>query len=77
MFIEIKPSNKLVKPTPPPKDSPISVQKKFNTLAKEYLINEEKFKAMKKYAESNEAEFHIFTEKTLQNIIGRFGSTQK
>lgn len=72
LFIEIKPSNKLIKPTPPPKDSPIAVQKKFNAIAKEYLINEEKFKAMKRYAEANNAEFHIFTEKTLQNIIGRF-----
>lgn len=72
LFIEIKPSNKLVKPVPPPKDASPSVIKKFNTIAKEYLINEEKFKAMKKYAESNGAEFHIFTEKTLQNIIGKF-----
>ena len=75
MFIEIKPSNKLIKPTPPPLDSPIAMHKKFNVLAKEYLINEEKFKAMKKYAEANGAEFHIFTEKTLQNIIGRFSSS--
>jgi hypothetical protein len=75
MFIEIKPSNKLIKPTPPPENASPGAQKKFNILAKEYLVNEEKFKAMKKYAESCGAEFHVFTEKTLQNIIGRFGTS--
>jgi len=77
MFIEIKPSNKLIKPVPPPEKSSPAAHKKFNTLAKEYLINEEKFRAMKKYAEANGAEFHVFTEKTLENIIGRFSSNQK
>lgn len=72
MFVEIKPSNKLLKPVPPPENSTAAVQKKFNRLAKEYLINCEKFRAMNEYAENNGAIFRVYTEKTLSNILGRF-----
>lgn len=73
-FIEIKPSYKLKKPIPPPKDSPLKVQRIFNNSAKEYLINEAKFAALKFWAEKNNSKFYIYTEDTLKRILGRFTS---
>lgn len=71
-FIEIKPKNKLVKPRPAPMDAPLKMQKKFNREAKEYMINEAKFAAMKEFAKRNGADFKVFTEDTLRHygIIG-------
>lgn len=74
-FVEIKPKQKLVKPTPPPKGSPLREQKKFNRMAREYLLNEAKFEAMNIWAKRNGAKFYIFTEDQLQKygiIGGRF-----
>lgn len=72
MFVEIKPSAKLKKPIPPRIDAPLKEQRRFNIEAKEYLINEAKFAAMKAYAEKNNAKFFVFTEDSLQKLIGRF-----
>ena len=72
MFIEIKPSEKLKKPIPPPQDAPLKEQRKFNAAAKEYLINEAKFAALNAWAERNNSKFYVFTENTLQSLIGRF-----
>lgn len=72
MFVEIKPSGKLKKPIPPGANAPLKDQRRFNTLAKEYLINEAKFAALTAWAEKNNSKFYVFTEDTLQNLIGRF-----
>jgi hypothetical protein len=72
IFVEIKPSYKLKKPIPPPREAPLAEQRKFNNAAKEYLINEAKFAAMKAWAEQNNSKFYVFTEDTLERILGRF-----
>jgi hypothetical protein len=74
-FIEVKPKSKLLRPSPPSKNAPLREQKRFNRMAKEFLINEEKFKAAKEFAERNGAKFYIFTEDQLTKfgiIGGRF-----
>lgn len=72
IFVEIKPSYKLKKPLPPSREAPLAEQKKFNNAAKEYLINEAKFAAMKEWANRNNCKFYVFTEETLSRILGRF-----
>jgi len=72
MFIEIKPSYKLKKPIPPNINASLKEKRKFNNLAKEYLINEAKYAAMNAWAEKSNAKFYVFTEDTLQKLIGRF-----
>jgi hypothetical protein len=72
MFVEIKPSFKLKRPIPPSANAPLREQRRFNTLAKEYLINEAKYAAMNAWAEKNNSKFYVFTEETLQKLIGRF-----
>ena len=74
-FIEIKPGYKLMKPKPVLKTAPLKDQKKFNKLAKEYLINESKFEAMKNWSSRSGAKFYVFTEDQLRRygiIEGRF-----
>ena len=77
IFVEIKPSYKLKKPHPPAHDAPLKEQRKFNYAAKEYLINEGKFAAMKEWAEKNGCKFYVFTEQTLERILGRFWHENK
>lgn len=72
IFVEIKPSYKLRKPIPPERDAPLKQQRAFNIAAKEYLINEAKFAALKSWAEANGSKFFVFTEVTLEKILGRF-----
>ena len=71
-FIEVKPKYKLKKPVPPSKESSLKEQKRFNTLAKEYLINEAKFAALNEWARKNGAKFFIFTEE-IMNRLGILG----
>jgi hypothetical protein len=71
-FVEVKPKHKLIKPTPPPKGAKLKDIKSFNARAKEYLINEAKFAALKEWASRHNTKFYIFTEDTLSKIIGRF-----
>ena len=74
-FIEIKPEYKLKKPRPVPKDAPLRDQKKFNRMAREYLLNEAKFAAMNDWSKKNKSKFYIFTEIQLRKfgiIGGRF-----
>lgn len=71
IFVEIKPSNKLKKPVPPNRDAPMKVQRAFNIAAKEYLINEAKFAALKEWAHRNNSKFYVFTEETLEKLLGR------
>jgi hypothetical protein len=74
-FVEIKPKYKLVKPKPVPRDAPLRDQKKFNRMAKEYLINESKFEAMEAWVKRNGTKFYVFTEEHLKHygiIGGRF-----
>jgi len=77
IFVEIKPANKLKKPVPPNKDAPLKAQRIFVKAAKEYLINEAKFAALKGWAEKNGAKFYVFTEDTLKRTIGRFWHENK
>jgi hypothetical protein len=71
-FIELKPKEKLKKPTPPNLNAPLREHKKFNLAACEYLNNEAKFAAINAFAEKNNAKFFIFTMETLKNIAGKF-----
>jgi hypothetical protein len=71
-FIEIKPASKLLKPVPPSLNSSLKEQRRFNREAKEYLINEEKWKAMNEFANKNGCKFYVFTENHLQRLLGRF-----
>ena len=77
MFVEIKPSGKLKKPIPPPDNANLKQIRKFNADAKEYLINEAKFAALNAWAEKNNAKFYVFTELTLEKLIGRFWAGNK
>jgi len=77
MFVEIKPSRKLIKPIPPDRDAPLKEQRAFNKAAKEYIINEAKFAALKAWAEQNGTKFFVFTEHTLERICGRFWHENK
>ena len=72
MFIEIKPSDKLKKPIPPGINASLKEQRRFNILAKEFLINEAKFAALNAWAEKNNSKFYVFTEKTLSTLAGKF-----
>ena len=71
-LIEVKPKYKLKRPVTPAKDARLRLHKKFNREAKEFLINEEKFKAANEYAQRNASKFYIFTEEQLSKfgIIG-------
>lgn len=77
MFVEIKPANKLKKPIPPGENAPLREVRRFNLLAKEYLINEAKFAALKAWAERSGAQFWVFTEETLRSMAGRFWEENK
>jgi hypothetical protein len=74
IFVEIKPSNKLKKPIPPKENSSLKEQRKFNSDAKEYLINEAKWAAMNAWAQKNGAKFYVMTEDVLSKLLGRFWS---
>jgi hypothetical protein len=74
-FVEIKPSNKLVRPIPPKQGCSLKEEKQFVIKAKEYITNEAKFIALKTFAERSGAKFYIFTEIQLEKfgiIGGRF-----
>ena len=71
-FVEIKPKNKLMKPTPPPANAKLKDIKRFNMQAKEYLINESKFASLNEWAAKHDMKFYVFTEETLKKIIGGF-----
>lgn len=71
-FVEIKPSEKLKKPVPPPENSPLKIQRKFVNEAREFLLNEAKFAAMNAYANKVNAKFYIFTEIQLEKLTRRF-----
>ena len=76
-FVEIKPEHKLKKPMPPSVNSSLKEQRIFNNAAKEYLLNEAKFAAMNAFAQKHNAKFYIFTEKTLERLVGKFFVTDK
>lgn len=71
-FVEIKPENKLKKPIPPSENASLKEQRTFNNAAKEFLLNEAKWKSMEAYAQKNNCKFYIFTEKILERLVGRF-----
>lgn len=71
IFVEIKPAYKLKKPTPPDRNAPLKEQRKFVKAAKEYLVNEAKFAALEAWAEKHGTKFHVFTEHTLERLLGR------
>lgn len=67
-FIEVKPKHKLKKPIPPRPNSTLKEQKRFNILAKEYVINEAKFAALNEWAKNHGAKFYIFTEDIMYRL---------
>jgi len=67
-FIEIKPKHKLKKPVPPPSNATLKEQKRFNILAKEYIINESKWQSMNDWAKKNNSKFYIFTEEIMSKL---------
>ncbi len=67
-FIEIKPKCKLQKPVPPDKGATTKIIKRFNILAKEYIINEAKFAAISTWAERNNSKFYIFHEEVMMRL---------
>ena len=67
-FIEIKPKNKLFKPKVPKPDAKLKDKKRFNYQAREYLINEAKFAAAKKWCMERGAKFYVFTEDELKRL---------
>jgi len=74
-FIEIKPKNKLIKPTPPASNSTTGEIKKYNARMKEYLINEGKFASLNEWASNHGAKFYVFHEDTMKRmgiLGGRF-----
>ena len=71
-FVEIKPKKDLIKPTPPKSTASLKEIRSFNIKAKTFLLNEAKFAALNEWATKTGAKFYIFTEDTLQKIIGRF-----
>lgn len=70
-LVEIKPANSLKKPVPPALNSSIKEQRRFNIEAKNYLINQEKWKSMNEHAQKMGAKFYVFTENELAKILGR------
>lgn len=70
-FIEIKPAHKLKKPKPPAPNSTLKVIKNFNNRAKTYLIDEAKFASLNEWAKKHNMKFYVFTEHTLEKVIGR------
>lgn len=68
-LIEVKPEHKLKKPIPPKQEATLKEQRRFNMLAKEYIINEQKFLAISAYAKKTGMKFYIFTE----NIMTKLG----
>ena len=72
IFVEIKPSYKLKKPIPCKSDASLKEQRIFVKNAKEYLTNEAKFAALKEWANQHGSKFYVFTEHTLEKILGRF-----
>jgi len=77
IFVEIKPSHKLKKPIPPPEHATLKEQRIFVKAAKEYLINEAKFAAIREWAERHDSKFYVFTEDVLSRILGRFWHENK
>ena len=59
-MIEIKPSRQAVKPKPPKKKTKSYMRESF-----EYIKNQAKWSAARKYCEDNNMEFKIITEKDL------------
>ena len=71
-FVEIKPSDQVNRPVPPPDNASPKITKKFNEAAKTYKTNVEKWRAMQEYARRTNCKFYVFTEHTLRAIIGNF-----
>ena len=73
-FIEVKPKNKLFRPKPPKAEAKLKEVRRFNFQAKEFLINEAKFMAAKKWVSEREmqtgitSKFYIFTEDELKRL---------
>ena len=59
-MIEIKPSRQAVKPKPPKKKTKSYMRESF-----EYIKNQAKWSAAKKYCDGNDMQFKIITEKDL------------
>ena len=68
MLIEIKPASQCKKPTPPPANAKIRDYRRYNKEAQEWIVNSEKWKSAKKFAEENNCKFFVFTEDILSKL---------
>lgn len=64
-LIEIKPSDQITKPKPPTKNSKKAL-KSYKFLAEQYVINRDKYKYAKQWAEERGWRFVVLTEKSLK-----------
>ena len=73
IFIEIKPYEQSVPPKQPGPNAKLKEHKAFNRLALQYIQNQQKWIAAKKFCEARGAEFMVLTELTLKKmgIIGK------
>lgn len=67
LIIEIKPDSQTRKPKPPKSKTPKTIYN-YNNKLKDWMINESKWKAANKVAESKGSKFIIITEKWINNL---------
>ena len=68
IFIEIKPYNQSVPPSPLPQNPKRTEVKTYNRLASQYLVNKQKWDAATKFCRDRGAEFMVFTEVELKKL---------
>ena len=68
IFIEIKPYDQSVAPKQPKPDAKLKEHKAYNRLATQYLINQQKWAAAKKFCAERGAEFAVYTEVELKKL---------
>jgi hypothetical protein len=68
IFIEIKPYDQSVAPKQPAPNAKLKEHKAYNRLALQYLQNQQKWTAAKKYCEDRGAEFMVITEVQMKKM---------
>lgn len=68
LLVEVKPHKETKPPEPPASTAKLSNKKRFNNEAKKFLTNTSKWEAARAYAERNNVEFCVWTEKTLKTL---------
>ena len=68
IFIEVKPYNQSVPPKMPASNAKASEFRSYNHLAEQFLVNNQKWQAAKKFCEERGTEFIVVTEVTLKKL---------